>query len=63
MIKVWDQTLTLNEVLNIKLRKSIYDPRVHFAICRGTKSSPILLNEAFRAETMDEQLDRGSRGL
>ena len=63
MIKVWDATLSLNEVLNSKLRKSIYDPRVHFAICRGTMSSPKLLNEAYRADKINDQLDKVTKAF
>lgn len=37
------------------------DPRIHFAINCASFSCPDLLAEAYRAETLDDQLDRASR--
>ena len=37
------------------------EPRIHFAIVCASASCPILQSEAYRAETLDEQLDRAAR--
>lgn len=39
------------------------DPRIHFAINCASFSCPDLIAEAYRAETLDEQLDRVTRAF
>lgn len=39
------------------------EPRIHFAIVCASKSCPNLQSQAFMANTMDEQLDRGARAF
>jgi hypothetical protein len=38
------------------------DPRIHFAIVCGARGCPPLLDEPYRPETLDAQLDRATRG-
>jgi hypothetical protein len=39
-----------------------FDPRIHFAIVCGARGCPPLLDEPYRPETLDAQLDRAVRG-
>ena len=38
------------------------DPRIHFAIVCGARGCPPLLDQPYRPETLDAQLDRATRG-
>jgi hypothetical protein len=49
---------TLDEIERSVLRERFKDSRVHAAICHGAVSSPPLLNEPFRTETLDATLTR-----
>lgn len=66
---VWDRELvvvnhkklTLNEVEHSIIRRKFGEPRIHFALVCAAQSCPPLLNEAFTAENLDEQLDHLGR--
>lgn len=60
-IKIGDAVLDLNKIEHEQLRKTYGDPRVHFALVCASKSCPILLNTAYTAEKLDEQLDQQAR--
>ena len=60
-IKIGDDVLDLNKIEHEQLRKTYGDPRVHFALVCASKSCPILLNTAYTAENLDEQLDQQAR--
>lgn len=51
---------SLNAIEHDRLRP-MGDPRIHFALVCGAKSCPRLRNEAYRPETLDEQLDANAR--
>lgn len=54
-IKIGDETLDLNNIEHQKLRKKFKDARIHFALVCASKSCPILLNQAYTAEKLEEQ--------
>ena len=57
IVQVGDVKLSLAGIENSVLRK-MKEPRIHFAINCASVSCPKLLNEAFTAEKINEQLDR-----
>lgn len=57
-IAIGNEKLDLNTMEHGKLRKSFDDPRIHMALVCASKSCPILLNEAYNARKLDEQLTR-----
>ena len=59
-IPIADNQLSLAGVENGVLRK-MNEPRIHFAINCASISCPKLLNEAFTASKINEQLDRVTR--
>lgn len=48
---------TLDQIENELLRKEFEDARIHFALNCGALSCPKLLNEAYRPEKLDQQLE------
>ncbi|MCB0489724.1 MAG: DUF547 domain-containing protein [Cyclobacteriaceae bacterium] len=62
-VKIGKETLDLNNIEHEKLRREFDDPRIHFAIVCASKSCPKLLNEAYVAEKLDEQLDQAGRSF
>jgi Protein of unknown function, DUF547 len=50
------QTLTLNDVENIKLRKAFTDPYIHFALVCGANGCPPLISAAYMPESLNEQM-------
>ena len=59
-IKVGDTEISLGGIENSILRK-MNEPRIHFAINCASISCPKLLNEAYTAAKMEEQLERVTR--
>ncbi len=55
-----DKPINLNDIEHEVLRK-MDEPRIHFAIVCASISCPRLLNEAYTAERLEEQLDRSAR--
>lgn len=60
-IKIGNDTYDLNNIEHAMLRRVYNDPRVHFAVVCASKSCPKLLNEAYVASKLDEQLDQAGR--
>jgi hypothetical protein len=54
--KIGGEKMDLNEIEHSILRKNFEEPRIHFAIVCASESCPRLLNEAYEAETLEEQL-------
>jgi hypothetical protein len=54
-------SLTLNEIENIKLRKTYGDARIHFALVCAAQGCPELISRAYFAEKLDAQLDKQTR--
>jgi hypothetical protein len=59
-VPIGDNNLSLAGVENGVLRK-MNEPRIHFAINCASLSCPKLLNEAYTAAKIDEQLERATR--
>lgn len=60
-IKINQEKLDLNNIEHSKLRNHFKDARIHFALVCASVSCPVLLNEAYIAEKLDEQLDAQAR--
>lgn len=60
-ITIGKDKLDLNNIEHQKLRRRFGDPRIHFAIVCASKSCPKLLNEAYRADRLEAQLDQAAR--
>lgn len=59
-IQVGEKALSLNQIEHKILRK-MGEPRIHFALNCASASCPKLLNTAFKAATLEEQLDKVTR--
>ena len=55
--KIGVKEMTLNNIEHDILRKQFNDPRLHFAINCASYSCPKLLNKAFEAATLNQQLN------
>lgn len=60
-IRLGTRTYSLNGIENDILRPQFQDARIHFAINCAARSCPPLLNRAFTAERLDQQLDQQAR--
>ncbi|OGQ12248.1 MAG: hypothetical protein A2138_17125 [Deltaproteobacteria bacterium RBG_16_71_12] len=58
-----DRPLSLDDIEHEILRKELREPRIHFAIVCASKSCPALAGEAYRAATLDQQLDQAARAF
>lgn len=58
---VMDEEFTLSEIERRFFRKQFNDPRVFFAICTASRSSPPLRNEPYTGEKLAGQLDDQAR--
>lgn len=56
-IKIGGNTYDLNNIEHAKLRRNYKDARVHFVLVCASKSCPVLLNEAYTADKLDQQMD------
>lgn len=54
---VMDEEFTLSEIDKRFFRKEFNDPRIYFALSRGSLSSPPLRNEPYYGHRLDKQLD------
>jgi hypothetical protein len=59
--EIGGKSFDLSTVEHQILRKDFDEPRIHFAIVCASKSCPQLLNEAYRANHLDEQLTAQTR--
>jgi len=56
-IEIEGKTYDLNNIEHGIIRKRFNEPRIHFALVCAAVSCPILRNEAYTAERMQEQLE------
>lgn len=56
-IKLDDKTLSLNNIENDIIRPKYNEPRIHFAVNCAAKSCPLILNAAYKAKTLESQLE------
>jgi len=59
-IIIGKEKMDLNNIEHGILRKKFTDPRIHMTLVCASKSCPILLNEAYDAKRLDEQLKKQS---
>ncbi|MFQ5952719.1 MAG: DUF547 domain-containing protein [Candidatus Omnitrophota bacterium] len=55
------ESLTLNDIENVKLREGFNDARIHFALVCASRSCPEIQNGAFKAPGLDKKLDEMTR--
>lgn len=60
-VKLFGKTIALNHLEHDILRKQYSEPRLHMVLVCAAKGCPILRNEAYHAEKLDEQLNDQSR--
>lgn len=60
-IKIGSKTYSLNNIENDILRPQFKDARIHFAVNCAAHSCPPLLNHAFTAAQLEEQLNQQAR--
>ncbi|MEO1393490.1 MAG: DUF547 domain-containing protein [Cyanobacteria bacterium J06634_5] len=56
-----DRTLSLDNLEHDLIRKQFAEPRIHFALVCASVSCPILRNEAYRPETLAQQLEQSAQ--
>ncbi|MEE4362210.1 MAG: DUF547 domain-containing protein [Pseudomonadales bacterium] len=61
LARVEGRDLSLDDIEHRILRPLFKDPRIHFAVNCASLGCPNLSAEAFRADTLDAQLDAGTR--
>jgi hypothetical protein len=57
-IELGDQTYSLNEIEHEIIRKEFNEPRIHFVLVCAAVSCPVLLNEAYAADQLEQQLQQ-----
>jgi len=62
-IKIGGKTYDLNNIEHSILRKKLFDPRLHFALNCASTSCPKLLNEAFEAKILEQQLQKAAKNF
>lgn len=60
-IQIGDVSYSLNDIEHQILRKEYKDPRIHFAVNCASVSCPKLLNQAFEANSLENQLEKATR--
>ena len=62
--KIWfasNETMSLDDIEHIKLRKEVREPRIHFAIVCASIGCPDLYPEAFEKDNIEQLLNRVAR--
>lgn len=57
------QMLTLDEIEHERIRAVYGDARIHFALVCAARGCPPIRNRAYRPETLDAQLETGTRQI
>jgi hypothetical protein len=60
-VQVGEEMMSLDEVEHEKIREPFHEPRIHFAINCAARTCPPLRTEAYRAETLETQLEEQTR--
>jgi hypothetical protein len=55
--------LTLDDIENKHIREVYHDARIHFALVCAAKGCPPITDEAYRPETLDDQLDHRTKAI
>jgi hypothetical protein len=56
-----DQSYSLNDIEHGLIRPQFRDPRIHFALVCAAIGCPLLRNQAYRSDILDQQLDQDAR--
>ncbi len=62
-VKSGSKTYTLNEVENEIIRPRFKEPRIHMAVNCAAKSCPSLMNAAFTASKLEQQLEKQTKAF
>ena len=62
-VEIGGDRFSLNEIEHEILRRRFEEPRVLFALARGTRGSPQLRSEAYAAKALDRQLEDATRAF
>ncbi len=62
-IMIGKEKMDLNTIEHGNLRKKFDDPRAHMALVCASKSCPILLNEAYDPERLDDQFAKQTKAF
>lgn len=62
-IKLFNEDLSLDDIEHEKIRKNFAESRIHFALVCASKGCPALLNEAYVAEKLEQQLENSARNF
>lgn len=57
VVKIFGETITLNELENSLIRKNFKEPRIHFALVCAAMGCPPLLDKPYIGANLDTQLD------
>lgn len=60
-ITIGGEKINLNRIEHGIIRKEFDEPRIHFAVNCASISCPVLLDEAYVADKLDDQLDKQSQ--
>jgi hypothetical protein len=63
MLKVEDETLSLDDIEHRVLRPIWKDPRLHYALCPASRGGPALSAHAYTASNTETQLDAAARAF
>lgn len=63
MLKVEDETLSLDDIEHRVLRPIWKDPRLHYALCPASRGGPALSPHAYTASNTEAQLDAAARAF
>jgi len=61
VVRVWGQTLTLDDIEHIHLRRDLPEPRIHFALVCAARGCPTLRPTAWSGATLDHDLNVHAR--
>jgi hypothetical protein len=61
IVRLLGKTITLDNLEHDIVRKQYNEPRIHMALVCAAKGCPLLRNEAYTAQRLNEQLDEASR--
>lgn len=62
-ITIGKDRLDLNNIEHGILRKKFDDPRIHMVLVCASKSCPVLLNEAYEADRLEEQFTKQAKAF
>lgn len=60
---IMGKVLTLQDIEQNILRKEFNEPRIHLALVKASKSSPVLLSEPYMGSTLEAQLSEQSKAF